>query len=353
MTDVRVPVDTRLVAALLPVLADRLKVLLSGKRPVVVDGNTLDPTVQLLLLLLRVKGLTGMMVGTDVVRSRQNMLETCVGLGGPRLSVQVDELCAPGPAGPLVIRRYRTERSPGTRGPALMYFHGGGFVLGDLDSYDALCRRICRDADVDVFSVDYRRAPEDRVPAAIEDCCAAYDWLHNQADELDIAAHRIAVGGDSAGGALAAVVSQWARAQGRPQPGLQFLVYPITELDAQTRSRTLFGEGFVLTNRDLEIFHSLYVDRSGVAPTDPRVSPLLADDLSGLPPALVVTAGFDPLRDEGEQYAAALTAAGVAVELRTMGSMIHGFINFAGLGGGVERSIAEVMSALRAQLWRA
>jgi acetyl esterase/lipase len=353
MADVRVPADTRLVASLLPVLPDRVKILLSGKRPIVVDGNTLDPTAQSLLTLMRVKGLTGMMIGTDVAKSRRNMRETCAGLGGPRPSVRVDELSAPGPAGPLAIRRYRTPRTPGASVPALVYFHGGGFVLGDLDCYDALCRRICRDADVDVLSVEYRLAPEYQVPAATEDCCAAFDWLCGQADALDIAARRIAVGGDSAGGALAAVVSQWARERGRLQPFLQFLVYPITELNAQTRSRTLFGEGFLLTGRDMEIFATLYVDGSGVAPADPQLSPLLADDLTGLPPALVVTAGFDPLRDEGHQYAAALAAAGVPVELRTMGSMIHGFINFAGLGGGVERSIAEVISALRAQLWRA
>ena len=357
MTDVSVPADIRLVAKVLPLLPDRLTVLLSGKRPVVVDDNTLDPTVQLLLTLLRAKGVTGLMAhghtGAGVARSRKNMRETCEGLGGPRLPVQVDALSTPGPAGPIAIRRYRAQHSAGTPAPALVYFHGGGFVLADLDTYDPLCRRICQDADVDVFSVDYRLAPEHQAPAAFEDCCAAYDWLHSQAGELNIAADRIAVGGDSAGGTLAAAVSQWAREQGRSQPFLQFLVYPITEIQAQTRSRTLFGERFVLTGGDMEIFRTLYVDGSGVAPTDPRISPLLAVDLSGLPPALVVTAGFDPLRDEGEQYAAALVAADVPVELRTMGSMIHGFLNFAGLGGGVGRSIAEVISALRAQMRRA
>ena len=357
MTDASVPASTRMVARLLPALPDRLKVLLSGKRPVVVDGNTLDPTAQLLLTLLRAKGVTGMMAdgptGPDVTLSRKNMRDTCVGLGGPLLSVQVDALSAPGPAGPIAIRRYRAQRSAGAPAPALVYFHGGGFALGDLDSYDALCRRICRDADAEVFSVDYRLAPEHQVPAATEDCCAAYDWVRTHAGELDIAADRIAVGGDSAGGALAAVVSQWTRDQGVTQPFLQLLIHPVTELAAQTRSRTLFGAGFVLTGRDLEIFQTLYVDGSGVAPTDPRVSPLLADDLAGLPPALVVTAGFDPLRDEGAQYAAALAAAGVPVELRVMGSMIHGSVNFAGLGGGIERSIAAVISALRAQLRRA
>jgi acetyl esterase len=132
-----------------------------------------------------------------------------------------------------------------------------------------------------------------------------------------------------------------------PAPLLQCLLYPVTELDAQTRSRTLFSDGYVLSAADMDYFHRTYVGGSGVPASDPKISPLLADDLSGLPPALVVTAGFDPLRDEGEHYAAALQRAGVPVDLRTMGSMTHGFMNFAALGGGVERSVSEVISALR------
>ncbi|CAN5467969.1 alpha/beta hydrolase [soil metagenome] len=350
VTEKKAPASTRLVAKLLPALPERLKVPLSLRRPVVIDGNTLDPTVQLFLALMRANGVTAMMTdgttGADIAASRTNMRETCIGLGGPRLPLPVDAMSAPGPAGPVGIRRYRTPRAPGAQAPALLYFHGGGFVVGDLDSYDALCRRICRDAAVDVFSVDYRLAPEHKAPAAVEDCCAAYDWLVEHADALDIAADRIAVGGDSAGGALAAAVTQRAR----PQPALQLLIYPVTDMAAQTRSRTLFGAGFVLTGRDMEIFHTCYVDGSGLAAGDPRISPLLADDLSELAPALVVTAGFDPLRDEGGQYAAKLAAAGVPVDLRQMGSMLHGFVNFGGLGGGIERSLAEVISALRGHL---
>lgn len=350
VTEKKVPASTRLAAKLLPALPERLKVPLSLRRPVVIDGNTLDPTVQLFLTLMRARGVSALMTdgttGDDIALSRKNMRETCVGLGGPRLPVPVDAMSAPGPAGPVGIRRYRARREPGTQVPALLYLHGGGFVVGDLDSYDALCRRICHDADVDVFSVDYRLAPEHKAPAAVEDCCAAYDWLVEHADELDVAGDRIAVGGDSAGGALTAAVTHNAS----PQPALQLLIYPVTELDAQTRSRTLFGAGFLLTGRDMEIVHTCYVDGSGLAASDPRISPLLADDLSELAPALVVTAGFDPLRDEGEQYAAKLAAAGVPVDLRQMGPMIHGFVNFGGLGGGIERSLAEVISALRGHL---
>jgi acetyl esterase len=215
-----------------------------------------------------------------------------------------------------------------------------------------VCSRIAQDAGVHVFSVDYRLAPEHPAPAAVDDCTAAYAWITAHATDLGITGG-VAVAGDSAGGALAAVVARWAATSDVvPTPSLQFLIYPVTDLAARTRSRTLFGDGFVLTDYDLDFFRRAYLDDSGVAVTDPRVAPLHAEDLTGLPPALVVTAGFDPLRDEGEQYAEALAAAGVPVDLRRMRSMTHGFINFAGLGGAVERNIGELISALRAHLRR-
>jgi acetyl esterase len=203
-----------------------------------------------------------------------------------------------------------------------------------------------------VFSVDYRLAPEHPAPAAVDDCLAAYRWVVAQADELGVPFDRVAVGGDSAGGNLAAVVAQSVRDAGGPVPFLQFLIYPCTDIPTPTRSRTLFSSGFVLSGHDIEWFGDRYLEGSGLDADDPRVSPARAADLSGLPPALVVTAGFDPLRDEGNAYAAALAAAGVPVDLREMGSMIHGFMSFDGLGGGVSARIAEVVSALRAHLRR-
>ena len=344
--------STRLAPKVFPRLPTAVKRVLSGSRAVVVDGNTLDPTLQLFLAGQRLSGVTGMVTDSDVALSRTIMRDTCINLGGPVLPAVVEHRSVPSPAGPIGVRHYRSEGVA----PALVFFHGGGFVMGDLDSYDALCRRICHDAGVQVFSVDYRLAPEHPAPAAVEDCCAAYAWIAAHAAELGVASARIAIGGDSAGGALTAVVAQWARDSGRPRPFLQVLLCPITELNAQTRSRTLFDAGFVLTGHDMDFFHRLYLgpDQGGssVEPTDPRISPLLATDLAGLPPALVVTAGFDPLRDEGDQYAAALVEAGVPVDLRQMGSMVHGFMNFNGLGGGVSSSVAEVVSALRAQLRR-
>jgi acetyl esterase/lipase len=172
------------------------------------------------------------------------------------------------------------------------------------------------------------------------------------AADLDAIPDRVAVGGDSAGGNLAAAVSLLARDDGGPAPALQWLLYPVTDCTAQTRSRTLFGDGFLLTKHDLDYFTAQYLGGSGVDPTEPRVSPLLAPDLSGLPPALIATAGFDPLRDEGQQYAAALRSAGTVVDLRTMASVTHAFANLFPLGGGSAVATAALISALRAHLSR-
>lgn len=339
--------------AVLPSMPAAVKRALLGFHTVTVDGNTLDPSLQLLLAGLRVGGIPGIVVSgpagdDDVTLSRTVMRDTCIGLGGPVGPVEVAELSIPGPAGALGVRHYRTDGASS----ALVFFHGGGYALGDLDGYDTLCRRLCHDAQTQVFSVDYRLAPEHPAPAAVDDCCAAYSWVVDNAADFDLPADRIAVGGDSAGGGLAAAVSQWARQQPVCDPVLQLLLYPVTDLDARTRSRTLFADGYLLTGHDIAVFRDLYVGDSGVPVTDPRVSPLLAEELGGLPPALVVTAGFDPLRDEGNYYAAALQRAGVPVDLRQLGSMIHGFMNFAGLGGQVDRSVADITSALRAHLRR-
>lgn len=225
--------------------------------------------------------------------------------------------------------------------------------MGDLDTHDALCRLTCRDAGIHVLSIDYRLAPEHPAPAAVEDAYAAFEWACEHAAELGVDRDRVAVGGDSAGGTLAAVVSQLARDSGGPTPALQWLIYPRTDLSGHTRSMSLFADGFVLTKRDITWFEAQYLTGSGLETTDPRVSPLLAKSLSGLAPALIAVAGFDPLRDEGEKYAAALRAAGTAVDLRRMGSLTHGFVNFFPLGGDCATGTSELVSALRAHLSRA
>lgn len=333
----------------MPTLPAGAKWLLAGGRSISIDGNTLDRTLQVTLAAQRAAGVNGLM-GEDPVVSRAQFRQTCLALGGGQIHVAVTDVTLPGPAGAIAARHYR----PAGRGPAplLVFYHGGGFALGDLDTHDTLCRLTCRDAGVQVLAIDYRRAPEHPAPAAVDDAYTAFVWAHTHAVDLGADPSQIAVGGDSAGGNLAAVVAQLAREAGGPTPMLQWLLYPVTDATAQTRSRTLFGDGFLLTKRDIDRFQGWYLDGSGVDPADPRVSPLLAGDLSGLPPALVATAGFDPLRDEGEQYAAALRAAGTVADLRRMGSLCHGFASLFPLGGGSTVATTELISALRAHLSR-
>jgi acetyl esterase len=349
-------VATKVGVKVIPWVPTRAVRLLAGGRSITIDGNTLDPTLQLMLSGQRALGVDGLAVGDDVAASRALMRETCLGFAGPQVHVGVKDLSIPGPAGQIPARHYR----PTTAGPAplLVFYHGGGWTIGDLDTHDALCRLTCRDAEVHVLSIDYRLAPEHPAPAAVDDAYAAFRWAHEHAGDLGAIPGKVAVGGDSAGGNLAAVVSQLARNDMAtqdppgPLPVLQWLIYPRTDFTAQTRSMSLFAEGFLLTKHDIDWFEKQYLGASDIEPTDPRVSPLLADDLSGLPPALIATAGFDPLRDEGDRYAAALRAAGTPVDLRSTGSLTHGFASLFPLGGGSAVATTELVSALRAHFSR-
>jgi acetyl esterase/lipase len=329
--------------------------VLSGGRSVIIDGNTLDPTLQLMLAGQRLAGIDGLIVGDDPAASRTHAREFTLSLPGPQIHVTVDDISLPGSAGEISARHYRPAGGLASEeaAPLLVFYHGGGWTIGDLDTHDALCRLTCRDADIHVLSIDYRLAPEHPAPAAVEDAYAAFEWAYEHAAELGAIPGRVAVGGDSAGGNLAAVVCQVARDAGGPTPVLQWLIYPRTDFAAQTRSLSLFARGFLLTKRDMDFFESQYLRASGLDKTDPRVSPALAESLSGLAPALIAVAGFDPLRDEGESYAAALQAAGTAVDLRVMGSLTHGFANLFPLGGGSATATTELISALRAHLSRA
>ncbi|CPR12635.1 lipase/esterase LIPN [Mycobacterium bohemicum DSM 44277] len=334
----------------IPWIPGPAKRALFGGRAVVIDGNTLDPTLQLMLSGSRAVGIDGLVVDDDPVASREQVRRTCLAMPGPQIHVDVEDISLPGPGGELRARHYRPPQ--GGRAPLLVFFHGGGWVVGDLDTHDAFCRLTCRDAGIGVLSVDYRLAPEHPAPAAVEDAYAAFTWAYEHAAELGAAPGRVAVGGDSAGGNLATVVCHLARDAGGPAPVLQWLIYPRTDFTAQTRSLSLFARGFMLTKRDMDFFEAQYLRRSDVDRTDPRVSPLLAESLSGLPPALIAVAGFDPLRDEGESYALALRAADVAVDLRCLGSLCHTFINAFQLGGGSAEGTGELISALRAHLSR-
>jgi acetyl esterase len=329
---------------------DRVKRALLCGRSITIDGNTLDTTLQLALATQRISGRQGLILSEDVATARRRLNLTVSQF--PRVNADVisTEVPLPGPGGDIPAVHIRSAEDDGA--PLLVYYHGGGFVVGGYETHGNLCEAICHKAGVQVLFVDYRLAPEHKAPAAVEDAYAAYLWARGRADEFGADPARVAVGGDSAGGNLAAVVAQRARDEGAPPPALQFLLYPITNFAGQTRSMGLFADGFFLRRRDMEFTHDKYIGGSGVDPADPRVSPLLADDLCGLPPAILITAGFDPLRDEGRRYAEALRSAGNSVDAREYGSLIHSFPNFIGLGGGAAAATYEIISALRAHLSR-
>ncbi len=317
--------------------------------PVQRDGRTLDLENQ---WLLRLQGLLREPVVEDqpVPEGRAVLRRQCRLVGQKQPVGQTRDLALPGPAGPVPARLY-VPRSHGTgRGPApmLVYLHGGGMVYGDLDSHDALCRFLAERADVLVLAVDYRLAPEHPFPAAVDDCWAAYQWVAEHADQLGADPDRLAVGGDSAGGCLSAVVALEAAAAGVPC-AYQLLVYPVTDMGGRSASRRLFDEGFYLTRRFMDSAETRYL--AGHDPHDPRASVLHVEKVpDGLAPALVVTAGFDPLRDEGQAYAALLAAQGVPVEAHELPGMIHGFLNVVGVGRSARAAAAEIAVRLKVAL---
>ena len=249
----------------------------------------------------------------------------------------------PGPAGSIPIRVY-TPEGPGPF-PVLVFFHGGGWVICDLDSHDAPCRQLTNKAGCVTVSVDYRLAPEHKFPAGVEDCFAATKWVAENAKELNVDANRLAVGGDSAGGNLSAVISQLARDASGPKIALQLLIYPATEAELDTQSHKTFTDYF-LTRDDILWFWAHYL-RGPADRKDPRVAPALAKSFKGLPPALIITAEFDPLRDEGEAYGEKLRAAGVPVTISRYEGMIHGFVSMSDVLDKGKQAIDESAAALR------
>ncbi len=250
-------------------------------------------------------------------------------------------------AGGVPLRLYRPA-SAGVK-PVLVYFHGGGWTIGDLDTHDVLCRQLCAAADVAVVAVDYRLGPEARFPAAVDDCVAATRWVQSQAAALGLDAARLAVGGDSAGGNLAAVVAITLRDAGDVAPAYQLLIYPATDQRAVAPSHSVNGQGYLLTADSVAYYRGHYF-ASESDWTDWRASPLLAADLSRLPPALVLTAGFDPLRDEGRQYADALSAAGNRVQYVCFERQVHGFITMSRVLDEARSAVALCAAVLREAL---
>lgn len=309
-----------------------------------VDGQTLEPEIQLSLSLLERRGATPL-ESLRPPEARRVFRDQVAVSGGPPVSVgAVRDLTVDGAAGPLAGRLYSPEEE-GLPRPLILFFHGGGFVVGDLETHDVPCRLLCRHAGARVLSVDYRLAPEHPFPAAVDDGRAALGWAIAHAEELGADPARIAVAGDSAGGNIATVAAWQAALDGGPAPALQVLLYPSTDATSDTRSRELFQGGFLLTRGLMDWFAEQYI--AAADPADPRVSVLYARDLGDVAPAFVVTAGFDPLRDEGEDYARALRAAGVPVALRRFPGLIHGFCHIVGISRASREALIEVSGAVR------
>ena len=270
----------------------------------------------------------------------------------PAEVAQVRELQADGPHGPIPLRLYRPLGSAASALlPVLVYYHGGGWTIGDLDTHDSLCRELCNGAGCAVVAVDYRMGPEHRFPAAVDDVLAATRWVRREAAALGVDAQRLAVGGDSAGGNLAAVVAIAARDAGDLPVAWQLLIYPATDMRRIHPSHTTNGQGYVLTRDTIGYFHDHYI-ADAAQDLDWRASPLLREDLAGLPPALVLTAGYDPLRDEGLDYARALTAAGNRASYVCFERQIHGFITMGRLLDEANTAVALCAAELRRALVR-
>jgi acetyl esterase len=273
------------------------------------------------------------------IRNRARWLQ-----GSPVAVAKIEEMKIPGPGGEIPIRVYWPTQDGSL--PVLVYYHGGGWVIGDLDTNDAVCRMFSKKASVAVVSVDYRLAPEHRFPAAVEDAYAALEWVFRNGEMLGVDPSRIALGGGSAGGNLTAAVALMARDRAGPRLAYQVMFYPATNLfDLSTASHRDFADGYGLTAEHIEFFRDAYLPEA-VDRKHPYASPLLAESLEGLPPAIVVTAGFDVLRDEGIAYAERLEAAGVPATHVHYPHMIHGFVTLDRLYAEAEDAIDQAAAGL-------
>jgi len=326
-------------------LPAKVQLFLSRRAPVVVDGQTLHPEMQLLLAIRKLRGGRALAAG-GVADARARLAEEAARFAGPPPRVRrCSDLTIPGGDGPLPARHYEPELDDARAAPLLVFFHGGGFVTCDLDTHDRTCRLICCEAAVHVLSVAYRLAPEHPFPAAVDDASAAFRWAVEHATELGADSRRVGVGGDSAGANLAAVVSQLRTA---PAPAMQLLIYPPVDRTVDRPSMSLFGSGFFLTAEDVRSYDRLYLGEEQAVRADPRASPLKAPRLDGLPPAVVAVAGFDPLRDEVDAYAAALSAAGVPTTYLRFPDLVHGFVNMIGVSPVAHAALTDIARALRA-----
>ncbi|MGA8543936.1 MAG: alpha/beta hydrolase [Mycobacterium sp.] len=285
--------------------------------------------------------------GVEVARQRLRDL--------PRRSfhpeLRVQDRTIDGPAGPIDIRIYWPPTDH-TTPPVLVFFHGGGFVAGDLDTHDGTCRQHAVGADVVVVSVDYRLAPEYPYPAGVDDAWAATQWVAEHGSELDADASRLAVAGDSAGGTISAVIAQRARDAGGPKLRFQLLWYPSTLWDPSLPSFTENADAAILNSEAIAAFSRWYAGDVDLSDPPPGMAPGRAENLAGLPPAYIAVAGHDPLRDDGIRYGELLAAAGVPVEVNNAETLVHGYVGYAGVVPAATAALDRGLAALRAALHR-
>ncbi|WP_405485116.1 alpha/beta hydrolase [Nocardia sp. NBC_00511] len=309
---------------------------------VVIDGQELDPGIR------RAMGLFSLMPRKPMHDIPLHYSRAAMNFGGRMLGRaipqrRIDDLEIPGEGGPIPARLY-TPMTSADSGALIVFFHGGGWTVGSIDACDNVCRFLADRSGIPVLSIGYRLAPEHPFPAAIQDATAAYRYARDNADRFGARADRIVVAGESAGGNLAAVIAQQATTAGLP-PIFQLLFCPITDLSRKRRSYRLFSDGYVLTEAHMDWFRDNYLANPEHA-LDPRASPLLATDFAGLPPSYIAVSGFDPLRDEGEEYAHRLQQAGVPTTLRRHRGLIHGIIYGTAFGAAGRTVLVEAVDAL-------
>ena len=318
-------------------------------RPVVVDGRQPVLSARVLIRVSRWAPFDAPHRNGDLARARRELnLAGALAGAGICPGVRTRDLSWSGPGGPLPLRLYEPAGVPAP-GPALVYFHGGGFVLGSLDTHEGACRLLAEEAGVRVVSAGYRLAPEHQFPAAATDAMGAFSFVHDHAAELGIDPDRLAVGGDSSGGNLAAVVAHAAARGELPRPVFSLLLTPATDALGESASHRQFGSGFRLDRDEWAWYREQYL-RDPALYKDPRASVLYDDSLDGLPPTFVATCGFDLLRDEGEAYAARLAAAGVPLVHRRHEGQLHGFANRVGIDPDARAAMLHAAGVLRAAL---
>ena len=347
MPDLRFHIDQALLRLVmnLPVRVQRRLI----RHPVVIDGQELSPELQLMLALQRLARIPGV-EELPIDEARRELVRQARLVGGRQPIGAIRDLVVDGAEGPIPARLYTpSQRLGADPAPTLLFIHGGGWMYGDLESHDAECRFLAEQSGVQVLAIDYRLSPEHKFPAAVEDCQAAYRWLVEHADEVNADVTRLAVGGDSAGGAMSAATAVYAADNDLPL-AFQLLVYPGTDFVGTTESRTLFSEGFFLTDLFITSAEEAYF-APGADKSLPDASALRRVDFpEKLAPALVVTAGFDPLRDEGEAYVELLRSKGVEVVGKRYPGMIHGFMNVVGVGHECRACVQDIAARLRAAL---